>query len=116
MVKDTTKRGLREAGYPLPSEIQFQAIPIVSNAYNKKDILCTAHSGMGKTAIFLVSLLELIKPNLGKYKPHQCIILGNTRELAHQIYKDLRAIAQYYKEPQLRFGVYIGGLSFNENS
>jgi len=72
---------------------------------------------MGKTGIFLVTLLELMKPGVGNaFKPHQSIIIGNTRELAHQIYKELRKIGQFYTSPQLRFSAYIGGTTFVENS
>lgn len=99
MLTEQTKRGLIDSGYPFPSEIQFQAIPKLIDPLSSKDFLVQAHSGMGKTAIYLIALLELMNSGSNKYKKHQCIIVGNTRELPHQINKVLLGISRYFKNP-----------------
>jgi ATP-dependent RNA helicase UAP56/SUB2 len=56
------------------------------------DILCQAKSGMGKTAVFVISILNQIVPDGENYEPHQAIITCHTRELAHQIFKDFKRL------------------------
>lgn len=54
-MKDELKRGIRECGFEHPSEVQVNAIP---HALHGQDILCQAKSGMGKTAVFVISILN----------------------------------------------------------
>ena len=89
------------------------------------DILCQAKSGMGKTAVFVISILNQISQiNTGneelQYEPHQAIITCHTRYLAHQIYKDFKRLGiilyilgRYFKN--LRYGCYFGGVPLEEN-
>ena len=70
---------------------------------------------MGKTAVFVISILNQIVPDGDHYQGHQAIITCHTRELAHQIYKDFKRLGRYFKEPQLRFGCYFGGVPLEEN-
>lgn len=60
-LKDDLKRGIRECGFEHPSEVQTNAIPA---ALQGQDILCQAKSGMGKTAVFVISILNQL--HLGK--------------------------------------------------
>lgn len=60
-LKDDLKRGIRECGFQHPSEVQVNAIP---HALQGQDILCQAKSGMGKTAVFVISILNQI--NVGE--------------------------------------------------
>jgi ATP-dependent RNA helicase UAP56/SUB2 len=48
-------------------------------ALQGQDILCQAKSGMGKTAVFVISILNQIAPNGDNYDPHQAIITCHTR-------------------------------------
>lgn len=64
-LKDELKRGIRECGFEHPSEVQVSAIP---SAIQGRDILCQAKSGMGKTAVFVISILnQLILGENEKY-------------------------------------------------
>lgn len=78
--------GIFEKGFEKPSPIQEQSIPI---ALAGRDILARAKNGTGKTAAYLIPLLERVDPT----KTHiQALVLVPTRELAlqtSQICKDL---------------------------
>lgn len=93
-LKDELKRAIRECGFEHPSEVQVEAIPL---ALQGQDILCQAKSGMGKTAVFVISILNQIVPlTEGEgYDTHQAIITCHTRELAHQIYKDFKRLGNW---------------------
>jgi ATP-dependent RNA helicase UAP56/SUB2 len=90
-LKDELKRAIRECGFEHPSEVQIEGIPLALQGH---DILCQAKSGMGKTAVFVISILNQIVPNDDHYDPHQAIITCHTRELAHQIYKDFKRLGR----------------------
>ena len=90
-LKDELKRAIRECGFEHPSEVQVEAIPL---ALQGNDILCQAKSGMGKTAVFVISILNQIAPTEDHYEPHQAIITCHTRELAHQIFKDFKRLGK----------------------
>lgn len=78
--------GIFEKGYEKPSPIQEQSIPI---ALAGRDIMARAKNGTGKTAAYLIPLLERVDPDA---KHIQALVLVPTRELAlqtSQICKDL---------------------------
>jgi ATP-dependent RNA helicase DDX6/DHH1 len=70
--------GIFEAGFEKPSPIQEESIPI---ALAGRDILARAKNGTGKTAAFLIPVLEKVNPKIAKI---QAVILVPTRELALQ--------------------------------
>ena len=88
-LKEELMRAIRECGFEHPSEVQVEAIPM---ALQGQDILCQAKSGMGKTAVFVISILNQIAADGDHYTGHQAIITCHTRELAHQIYKDFKRL------------------------
>ena len=63
-LKDQLKRAIRECGFEHPSEVQVNTIP---QALQGQDILCQAKSGMGKTAVFVISILNQITPEGDNY-------------------------------------------------
>jgi len=76
------RAGIKAAGYTVPTPIQQQAIPSVLQGH---DILATAQTGTGKTAAFILPILErLIKGPSGRVR---VLILAPTRELAEQIHQ-----------------------------
>ena len=88
-LKDEILKGIYNYGFEKPSQIQRVAIkPIIDG----KDIVVQSHSGTGKTATFIIGLLQRIDANL---KETQCIIVSNTRELADQTYKVFKALSSY---------------------
>ncbi|KAJ1500175.1 DExD/H-box ATP-dependent RNA helicase dhh1, partial [Coelomomyces lativittatus] len=70
--------GIFEMGFEKPSPIQEEAIPV---ALAGRDILARAKNGTGKTAAFIIPLLEKLDP---KKRKIQALILVPTRELALQ--------------------------------
>eukprot|EP01130_Rhizamoeba_saxonica_P007303 TRINITY_DN294_c0_g1_i1.p1 TRINITY_DN294_c0_g1~~TRINITY_DN294_c0_g1_i1.p1 ORF type:complete len:262 (-),score=53.83 TRINITY_DN294_c0_g1_i1:924-1709(-) len=77
-------QSLSENGFEHPSPVQHQCIPVATLG---RDILCQAKSGMGKTAVFVLSVLHLLSSNRRDGKI-SCVVLCNTRELAFQIVQD----------------------------
>ena len=69
---------IHRKGYKIPSPIQDQAIP---NIINGKDIIGIANTGTGKTAAFLIPLINKVVQN----RKEKVLIVTPTRELAEQI-------------------------------
>lgn len=83
-------RAIGEAGFEHPSEVQQEAIPY---AILGNDLVCQAKSGMGKTAVFVLSILHQL--DFDGDKP-QCLVLCHTRELAFQITKEFERLGKYF--------------------
>jgi ATP-dependent RNA helicase UAP56/SUB2 len=56
----------------------------------RQDILCQAKSGMGKTAVFVISILQNLEPKKGVV---QALVLCHTRELSFQVGYQITAAA-----------------------
>lgn len=65
--------------FPLFPAVQHECIP---QAILGMDILCQAKSGMGKTAVFVLSTLQQVEPVDGEVS---VVVLCHTRELAYQV-------------------------------
>lgn len=97
-----------EKGYTEPSPIQAKAIPPILEG---KDVMAAAQTGTGKTAGFVLPILE--KLNHGKkVKGNQVksLILTPTRELAAQIAENINV---YSKNLAIRHTVVFGGVGIN---
>lgn len=100
-------RGIVAMGYVKPTKIQSSVIPV---ALAKRDICASAVTGSGKTAAFLLPILErLIYRPQGRIK---ALILTPTRELAAQIMGMASTLSQFTKISS----VLIVGGSKNMNS
>jgi superfamily II DNA/RNA helicase len=77
-------------GFSNPRPIQDQAIPSVLQG---KDVFGMANTGTGKTAAFLLPLIEKIAKTKGQNKRETVLIMAPTRELALQIDSDFRELA-----------------------
>ena len=83
-------RGVKELGFTRPTQIQSDAIP---PAMAGKDLLAAAATGSGKTAAFLLPILQrLIDKKRGMTR---ALILTPTRELAAQIDEQLRDLSMH---------------------
>ena len=95
---------IENKGYSIPTEIQTQAIPSILNG---KDVLATSQTGTGKTAAFLLPLLELLSRSVNDPGNPRALILTPTRELAMQVLSFLKV---YGKKTKLRFTALYGGV------
>lgn len=99
-LKDEILNGIYSYGYEKPSQIQRIAIkPII----NGDDIVIQSHSGTGKTATFIIGLLQRVDPDIQK---PQCIVISNTRELADQTHKVFLNLSHY---TNIKCNLCIGG-------
>jgi ATP-dependent RNA helicase RhlE len=74
-------------GYKIPTPIQRQAIPIVLNG---RDVIGCAETGTGKTAAFLLPIIQRLSAN---FRPGlRVLVLAPTRELALQIHESYIAL------------------------
>src|SRR3989344_37918 len=87
---EQVQTNILRAGYMHPRPIQDQAIPIVLSG---KDIFGMANTGTGKTAAFLLQLIEKIAKTKGQNKKETVLIMAPTRELALQIESDFKNLA-----------------------
>lgn len=82
--------GVQSMGYKQPTPIQQQAIPLI---LNHKDLIACAQTGTGKTASYLLPLLQHI--SVSEKKHTQALILAPTRELAQQIDQQVEGLAYF---------------------
>ena len=82
--------GLESMGYVKPTPIQEQAIPLI---LNNKDLIACAQTGTGKTASYLLPLLQHISTTDKKHT--KALILAPTRELAQQIDQQVEGLAYF---------------------
>lgn len=101
-------QAIEEKGYKTPTPIQAQGIPAVLDG---KDVMAAAQTGTGKTAGFVLPILEgLTKGDRVKANQARVLILTPTRELAAQIQDN---IVDYGKHLPLTSTVVFGGVKIN---
>ncbi|HUP31023.1 MAG TPA: DEAD/DEAH box helicase, partial [Usitatibacter sp.] len=105
-------RAVAEQGYTETTPIQAQAIPVVLAG---RDLLAAAQTGTGKTAGFVLPVLQRLAPMLTKsfspaLHPVRCLILTPTRELAIQVHE---SVVAYGKHLPLRSFCVYGGVNIN---
>lgn len=81
---------IERAGYVLPRPIQDQSIPTILQG---RDVFGLANTGTGKTAAFLLPLIEKISKTKGQNKRETVLIMAPTRELAIQIEEEFRKLS-----------------------
>ena len=84
--------GIIDAGFDTPTPIQEQAIPIVLNG---QDVLGLAQTGTGKTAAFMLPILQRL--STGPRGRVRALIVAPTRELAEQIYQTGITLGKHLK-------------------
>jgi len=83
-------KNIAKAGFVHPRPIQDQSIPTILEG---RDVFGMANTGTGKTAAFLLPLIEKISKTKGKNKKETVLIMAPTRELALQIENDFKTLA-----------------------
>ncbi|MCC3215032.1 DEAD/DEAH box helicase [Chryseobacterium sp. X308] len=103
-------RSVKKLGYLKPFPIQEQAVPVILQG---KDLMGIAQTGSGKTACFVMPILEKLQnAEVKKDRNVQVLILVPTRELAIQIDEVFRAFTDNLKREVRTMAVY-GGVSIN---
>ncbi|KYQ99932.1 DEAD/DEAH box helicase [Tieghemostelium lacteum] len=102
LLKHELIRVIGDCGFEHPSEVQNECIP---QAILGTDVICQAKSGMGKTAVFVLSTLQQLEANPTGVK---ALILCNTRELAYQICDEFDRFTKYL--PSIKTAVIYGGI------
>jgi ATP-dependent RNA helicase RhlE len=96
---------IRAVGYSHPTPIQEQAIPLVLEG---RDVLGLAQTGTGKTAAFVLPILQHLQSGLPRKM--RVLIIEPTRELAEQVYQ---AISDLRRTSKIRCVTVYGGVSRN---
>jgi ATP-dependent RNA helicase RhlE len=105
-LSDPLVRGILATGFTAPTEIQSEAIPAATAG---KDIIGCAQTGTGKTAAFVLPILNrLSHEHPSKRKVIRSLILTPTRELAVQIEQAIRSYGRFL---QLRTLAVYGGVN-----
>ena len=105
-LSEKSLHALTKAGFELPTPIQAQAIP---PALEGKDVIGTAATGTGKTAAFLLPIIERLAGKAGT----RALVLAPTRELALQIGGELE---RFGTARQVRGAVVIGGVGMGQQT
>jgi ATP-dependent RNA helicase RhlE len=104
-LKPELLRAVSEKGYTTPSPIQLQAIPAVLSG---RDLIAGAQTGTGKTAAFVLPMLQRLTQSQQAGRTPRALVLTPTRELAAQVAESAR---EYGKYVSLRTAVVFGGVS-----
>ncbi len=99
---------IADAGYETPTPIQAGAIPA---ALDGRDVLGIAQTGTGKTAGFVLPMINMLARGRAKARMPRSLVLAPTRELAAQVAENFDT---YAKNVKLTKALLIGGVSFKE--
>lgn len=107
-LSDEVCKAISEAGYETATPIQQKSIPHVLMG---KDLLGTAQTGTGKTAAFLLPMIDVMAQGRSKPRMPRALVLEPTRELAAQVADSFDMYTKYQK---LSRALLIGGLGMKE--
>jgi len=103
LLKSELLLSVTDCAFEHPSEVQQECIP---QAVLGMDIICQAKSGMGKTAVFVLAVLQQLVPVENTV---DTLVLCHTRELAYQICQEFLRFSKYL--PDVKTKVFIGGFA-----
>ena len=101
-IKLTLTLGLNAAKYVSPSPVQWQSLPLVNLGM---DLVIQAKSGTGKTLVFVVGALNMVKLDSNSV---QVIMIAPTREIAVQGARAVLDVAKGAKMDELKVHTFIG--------
>ena len=107
-LSDELLKAVNEAGYDTPTPIQAQAIPPV---LMMKDIIGIAQTGTGKTASFVLPMIDILAHGRARALMPRSLILEPTRELAAQVAENFEKYGKYHK---LNMALLIGGVQMGD--
>lgn len=102
LLKTELLRAITDAGFEHPSEVQQECIP---QAVLGQDIICQAKSGLGKTAVFVLAVLQQLDPVENQV---DSLVMCHNRELAYQICKEFIRFSKFLEG--VRVVVFFGGI------
>ena len=103
LLKAELLSAIRDCGFEHPSEVQQECIP---QAILGMDVICQAKSGMGKTAVFVLTTLQQL--DLSQRGDVLVLSTCHTRELAFQIQAEYDRFSKYM--PDFKSAVFYGGV------
>jgi superfamily II DNA/RNA helicase len=107
-LSDELLQSVAAAGYDTPTPIQAQAIPPV---LMMKDIIGIAQTGTGKTASFVLPMIDILAHGRRRALMPRSLILEPTRELAAQVSENFE---KYGKNHDLKMALLIGGVQMGD--
>ncbi|WBO21051.1 DEAD/DEAH box helicase [Sphingomonas abietis] len=107
-LSDETLRAVTEAGYTEPTPVQAAAIqPVLM----MRDLIAIAQTGTGKTASFVLPMIDILAHGRARARMPRSLILEPTRELAAQVAENFEKYGQYHK---LSMALLIGGVNMSD--
>ncbi|WP_374944318.1 DEAD/DEAH box helicase [Sphingomonas sp.] len=107
-LSDELLKAVNDAGYTEPTAIQAAAIPPV---LMMKDIIGIAQTGTGKTASFVLPMIDILAHGRSRARMPRSLILEPTRELAAQVAENFE---KYGANHKLSMALLIGGVSMGD--
>ena len=107
-LSDELLRAITDSGYTEPTPIQRGAIPPVLMG---KDMIGIAQTGTGKTAAFVLPLLERLSAASQPERKMRVLVVAPTRELAAQVAENFEKYGKYHK---LSMALLIGGVQMGD--
>jgi superfamily II DNA/RNA helicase len=107
-LSDQLLRAVTESGYDTPTAIQAQAIPSV---LMMRDLIGIAQTGTGKTASFVLPMIDILAEGRSRARMPRSLILEPTRELAAQVAENFEKYGKYHK---LSMALLIGGVQMGD--
>jgi superfamily II DNA/RNA helicase len=100
-------RAVQASGFTTPTDIQRQAVPV---ALEGRDLMASAQTGTGKTAAFVLPVLQrLTAPSRAKGPGPRVLVLTPTRELATQVEEHIRLLGRFSR---IVSGSVVGGVPY----
>ena len=107
-LSDELLEAVEAAGYTEPTPIQAQAIPQVQMM---KDLIAIAQTGTGKTASFVLPMIDILAHGRRRARMPRSLILEPTRELAQQVAENFE---KYGTNHDLKMALLIGGVQMGD--
>ncbi|WP_344710280.1 DEAD/DEAH box helicase [Sphingomonas humi] len=107
-LSDELLRAIGDSGYTEPTPIQAGAIPPVLMG---KDLIGIAQTGTGKTAAFVLPMIDILGEGRSRARMPRSLILEPTRELAAQVAENFEKYGKYHK---LSMALLIGGVQMGD--
>ena len=107
-LSDELLRAIADSGYDVPTPIQKAAIPSVLMA---KDLVGIAQTGTGKTAAFVLPMIDILGHGRSRARMPRSLILEPTRERAMQVSENFEKYGKYHK---LSMALLIGGVQMGD--